>query len=327
MHFASIAVEHANARIGEDGRHFLLLAGFEVMIAQDGNDGNLDGGPQLTSQCVRLLRQTVVGQVASQEENVGTAGHLGEQRLERAGRGLIDMDVRQGRHPNLLERHKCLPQSAQSAGRRATTHHSPGRQEDCKTHTLRHAVCDPHELPVRPPRQQTRLWTKPTEEAFMNIQVPGSNDLPARTRAIYEQVLCILTESPIPFLVGGAYALHRYTGIERHTKDMDIFVRPGDAPRVLDLFAARGYRVELTFSHWLGKIFQDGELVDIIFSSGNGTATVDDEWFMHSVADKVLGLPVQLCPAEEMIWSKGFVMERERYDGADICHLIRSCRS
>jgi hypothetical protein len=31
-----------------------------------------------------------------------------------------------------------------------------------------------------------------------------------------------------------------------------------------------------------------------------------------------------LCPAEETIWSKAFVMERERYDGADIAHLIRA---
>jgi len=35
-------------------------------------------------------------------------------------------------------------------------------------------------------------------------------------------------------------------------------------------------------------------------------------------------LPVQLCPPEETIWSKAFVMERERYDGADIAHLLRA---
>ena len=34
-------------------------------------------------------------------------------------------------------------------------------------------------------------------------------------------------------------------------------------------------------------------------------------------------MPVKLCPAEEMIWSKGYVQERERFDGADIAHLIR----
>lgn len=28
-----------------------------------------------------------------------------------------------------------------------------------------------------------------------------------------------------------------------------------------------------------------------------------------------------------MIWSKAFVMERERYDGADIIHLVRCCSS
>jgi hypothetical protein len=39
----------------------------------------------------------------------------------------------------------------------------------------------------------------------------------------------------------------------------------------------------------------------------------------------VLGVPVKLCPAEEMIWSKSFIMERERYDGADVAHLIRHC--
>ncbi len=26
-----------------------------------------------------------------------------------------------------------------------------------------------------------------------------------------------------------------------------------------------------------------------------------------------------------MIWSKAFIMERERYDGADIAHLILAC--
>ena len=27
---------------------------------------------------------------------------------------------------------------------------------------------------------------------------------------------------------------------------------------------------------------------------------------------------------EEMIWSKAFIMERERYDGADIAHLLQA---
>jgi len=38
----------------------------------------------------------------------------------------------------------------------------------------------------------------------------------------------------------------------------------------------------------------------------------------------VLGVPARLIPAEEMIWSKGFIMERERYDGADIAHVLHA---
>jgi hypothetical protein len=39
----------------------------------------------------------------------------------------------------------------------------------------------------------------------------------------------------------------------------------------------------------------------------------------------VLEVPVHLVAAEEMIWSKAFVMERERYDGADVAHIVRAC--
>lgn len=141
---------------------------------------------------------------------------------------------------------------------------------------------------------------------------------------VYCQALEILTHSSIPFLVGGAYALERYTGIERHTKDFDVFLRPRDCQRALDLFAAEGFRTELTFSHWLGKAYRGDDFIDFIFSSGNGVATVDDDWFQHAVDTEVLGYPVRVCPAEEIIWSKSFVVERERYDGADINHLIRA---
>ena len=54
-------------------------------------------------------------------------------------------------------------------------------------------------------------------------------------------------------------------------------------------------------------------------------AEVDEEWFTYASDGEILGVPVKLCPAEEMIWSKGYVQERERFDGADIAHLIR-CR-
>jgi hypothetical protein len=144
-------------------------------------------------------------------------------------------------------------------------------------------------------------------------------------KLFYYRTLVALNESKVPFLLGGAYALERYTGITRDTKDLDLFVRPEDCRRALTALAAKGCHTELTFSHWLGKAFCGEYFADIIFSSGNGVAQVDDEWFEHAGDAEMLGVPVKLCPAEETIWSKSFVMERERYDGADVAHLLLAC--
>ena len=148
--------------------------------------------------------------------------------------------------------------------------------------------------------------------------------LEPRTAEFYRTALRTLIAAGVAFLVGGAYSLERYTGIARHTKDFDIFVRPRDCGRTLETLAAIGCSTDLTFTHWLGKAFHGDDFIDVIFSSGNGIAEVDDLWFEHAVDETVLGVDVQLCPAEESIWSKAFIMERERYDGADVAHLIRA---
>jgi hypothetical protein len=155
----------------------------------------------------------------------------------------------------------------------------------------------------------------------------GSPDqvvLTPEARAFYRRAIRGLQEARLPFLVGGAYALAFYTGIVRYTKDFDVFVRPKDAVRTLDILAGIGCQTEMTFPHWLGKAFQGGEFVDVIFSSGNGIVRVDDAWFAHAPTGEVLGKKVQLCPGEETIWSKSYILERERYDGADINHLLRA---
>jgi len=143
-----------------------------------------------------------------------------------------------------------------------------------------------------------------------------------RTRAVFVSALKLLSATGVPFLVGGAYAFERHTGIARHTRDLDVFIREQDFPILMEHFESGGYRAEVPFPHWLGKVYKGRTYVDLIFSSGNGMARVDDEWFAHAAAGEVLGVPVQLCAVEEMIWSKAFIMERERFDGADVLHLL-----
>jgi len=139
----------------------------------------------------------------------------------------------------------------------------------------------------------------------------------------YIDALTKLLETGIPFLVGGAFAFSHYSRVPKDTKDIDIFVKPDDCPRVLDAFERLGYETFIPYPHWLGKIHRGEHFMDVIFSSGNGVARVDDLWFENAPKVNVLGLIVRLAPAEEMIWSKAFILERERYDGADIAHLFR----
>ena len=40
-------------------------------------------------------------------------------------------------------------------------------------------------------------------------------------------------------------------------------------------------------------------------------------------AGEALGIPVRFCAIEEMIWSKGYIMERERFDGAEPPRTVR----
>jgi hypothetical protein len=141
----------------------------------------------------------------------------------------------------------------------------------------------------------------------------------------YRQVIGVLNRSLVPFLMGGGFAFEFYTHIGRSTKDMDLLVRRSDLEQAFEVLTRAGFETELTFPHWLGKVYFKESFIDIIFSSGNGLCEVDDLWFKHASSGEVFGFPVKFCPPEEMIWTKAFVMERERYDGGDVAHLLLQC--
>ena len=138
----------------------------------------------------------------------------------------------------------------------------------------------------------------------------------------YQQVIASLLEAGIPWLVGGAFALRHYTGIHRDTKDLDLFLLAADQERAMNRLAREGYRTEWTAPHWLTKIRDGGHYVDLIFGLANGSGKVTPSWFERSVPGRALERNVRLIPMEEMIWSKGFIMDRDRFDGADIYHLL-----
>jgi hypothetical protein len=153
---------------------------------------------------------------------------------------------------------------------------------------------------------------------------PAHATLDRDTRSFFIRTLEILDDAEIPYLLGGAYVLNHYTGISRHTKDLDLFVRPQHCEAVLEAMRKAGFETEKTFEHWLAKAMCDDDFVDVIFSSRNRIATVDDLWFENAERGFAFDRPILMSPPEETIWSKAFIMERERFDGADIAHILRA---
>jgi hypothetical protein len=138
----------------------------------------------------------------------------------------------------------------------------------------------------------------------------------------YVESLKLLNEAGIPFLLSGTYALSCFTGIVRPTKDLDVFCKPSDAPKILSFFKARGYQIEMEDERWIGKVWRGDHFFDVIFNISSASIPITEEWFSEVYEAQVYGTTVRVTPPTHFILSKLFLQTRYRYDGADIVHTI-----
>lgn len=151
-------------------------------------------------------------------------------------------------------------------------------------------------------------------------------ELPEPQQRLYQQVLKVLCAHKVPCAVSGAFALRSRTGIWRTTKDLDIFLTAEVAPQALDALHQAGFHCEVCDPVWLAKAHRDGFFVDLITGMSNAALRVTDSWIVRSEPAQILGVPVRILAAEELLASKLFVTRRERFDGADIAHIIYATR-
>jgi hypothetical protein len=138
----------------------------------------------------------------------------------------------------------------------------------------------------------------------------------------YVESLRLLVESGIPFLLSGTYALSCFTGIIRPTKDLDVFCKPSDAPKILAYFKSKGYEIEVEDERWIGKVWQGENFFDVIFNISSVSIPITDEWFKGAYRVEVYGTCVLITPPTQFLLSKLFLQTRYRYDGADVAHTI-----
>jgi hypothetical protein len=164
-----------------------------------------------------------------------------------------------------------------------------------------------------------------SEEPQLPVTSSAEPDWPPDARSCYQDALHALLEPGISFVVGGAFAVHTHTGIWRTTKDLDLLLTTPHVPEALARLKARGFDTYIKDPVWLAKASRGEYFVDLITGVGNGSLSVDPTWIERGVPEVVLGLPCRVLAVEELLVSKICVAYRERFDGADVVHLIRSC--
>lgn len=148
----------------------------------------------------------------------------------------------------------------------------------------------------------------------------------AEQERLFREVIQLMTHNKVQCVVSGAFALHEHTGIWRDTKDLDLFMPAQEVGRALKLLEQDSFVTEIVDPVWLAKARRNDHFVDLITGMSNGVIRVDYSWIKRAGCSEVFGIPVRVLAPEELIASKVFVTRRERFDGADVCHVIYGTR-
>ena len=147
-------------------------------------------------------------------------------------------------------------------------------------------------------------------------------EIPEPQASLFREVLLVLEEKGFPYAVSGAFALRQHTGICRFTKDLDLFMTAATSREVMPYLEQRGFTCEVRDPVWLSKVHKGEFFVDLITGMSNGVVVVDDSWIERANPAIVQGIKTRVLAPEELVASKIFVAKRERFDGADIAHII-----
>jgi hypothetical protein len=162
--------------------------------------------------------------------------------------------------------------------------------------------------------------SKPIEGLPVTSSMP--TEVPEEQATLFREVLIALETNHVPYAVSGAFALRQHTGICRFTKDLDLFMTAGTVCKALPILSQRGFECEVVDPVWLAKARKGEFFVDLITGMSNGVLVVQDSWIERASPAVVQGVETRVLAPEELVASKIFVARRERFDGADIAHVI-----
>jgi predicted nucleotidyltransferase len=137
---------------------------------------------------------------------------------------------------------------------------------------------------------------------------------------VLDEALDALNRADIPFLLIGGIGSAVY-GRDQGTRDIDVFVRPETARRVLEVLGSRGFDTKQVAERWLSKAMKHGVLVDVIFRSSRDIL-LGDEMLDRSRLMPFRGRKVPIAPPEDLVVMKACAMSEDTsrywYDAVSI---------
>jgi hypothetical protein len=145
---------------------------------------------------------------------------------------------------------------------------------------------------------------------------------------MYRRVIKGAQERGVPFAVGGGFANMAYTGQSREAKDLDLLILGCDRDAMIRITIEAGfqdYYDEKPYDRaWIYRAYRDGVLVDLIWAMANQRSKVDRAWIDQGPEIGVDGVRFRLMPAEELLWIKLYIVQRDRCDWPDALNLLHA---
>jgi hypothetical protein len=165
-------------------------------------------------------------------------------------------------------------------------------------------------------KQREKLLTEPEWCAL----------IPEEQWSVSCEALDVVIQAGVFFLIGGGFGVAAYTGRWRNTKDIDLYILPGQQDKVIQALTNAGfqdfYSTRPYDRGWIYRAVRDGNIVDVIWQFANRRAQVDQTWFDNAPTFDVKGRTLKVIPPEELIWSKLYVLQGDHSDWPDIINVL-----
>ncbi|MFN2590583.1 MAG: nucleotidyltransferase [Actinomycetota bacterium] len=128
-----------------------------------------------------------------------------------------------------------------------------------------------------------------------------------------------IEDAGIPYaFIGGLASI--LLGPPSSTNDIDFFVRPQDAERVVEVLEGRGFATKVHDPSWLMKATKNDVLVDIIFRS-EGDIFLDEEMISRTTVGEFKRQRLRIVSPEDLMVTKALAHGRDThywYDALDL---------